>query len=399
MDLSDRAANLKPSATLAAAAKAKKLKEQGIDVLSLTLGEPDFSTPKNIQQAAINSIETGQASFYTPVQGTSELITAIIERTKIDYGITYQPNEVIVGTGAKFVLYTLFQTILNQGDEVIIPVPYWVSYAAQVELAEGVPVFVEGNQEAGFKVTVADLEKSVTNKTKAFILNSPCNPTGAIYSKEELEKIGEWAIKHNILIVADDIYGKLVYNGNVFTPIATLSEKLKKQTIVINGVSKSYAMTGWRIGYALGDSQIISQMIKIASQATSNPSAVSQYAATEALIGDQIQVEIMRQIFEERLNHVYKRVSEIPGFKVDKPHGAFYLYPDISECMTTCGYTDVDTWVNDLLEEAHVAVVTGAGFGTKNHIRLSYATDLETLNQAIDQITAFVQSKAKQIKK
>ncbi|MGX7025982.1 pyridoxal phosphate-dependent aminotransferase [Vagococcus hydrophili] len=393
MELAKRMTKLKPSATLAAAAKAKNLKEQGVDVLSLTLGEPDFSTPENIQEAAIDSIKTGKASFYTPVQGISELIDAVITRTKSDYEIEYQTNEVMVGTGAKFILYTLFQTILDQGDEVIIPVPYWVSYAAQVELAEGVPVFVEGHQSNDFKVTVEDLEKSVTSKTKAFILNSPCNPTGAIYSKEELKKIGKWAIKHNILIVADDIYGKLVYNGNVFTPIATLSEKIKEQTIVINGVSKSYAMTGWRIGYALGNSQIISQMIKIASQATSNPSTVSQYAAVEALTGDQSQVEVMRQVFEERLNHVHHRLSQISGFKIDKPHGAFYLYPDISECMANCGYTDVDEWVSDLLEEAHVAVVTGAGFGTKHHIRLSYATDLETLNQAIDQIIAFVDQK------
>ncbi|MEG2708650.1 MAG: aminotransferase class I/II-fold pyridoxal phosphate-dependent enzyme, partial [Vagococcus sp.] len=256
MEVSNRVSRLKPSATLAAAAKAKALKEQGVDVLSLTLGEPDFATPKNIQQAAIASIEDGRASYYTPVAGIPALIDSIVKRTEIDYGITYKSNEVMVGTGAKFILYALFQTILNPGDEVIIPIPYWVSYDAQVELAEGKSVFVEGHQDNGFKVTVEDLEKATTDKTKAFILNSPCNPTGAIYTADELEKIGNWAVKHNILIVADDIYGKLVYNGNVFTPIATLSEDIKKNTIVINGVSKSYAMTGWRIGYAMGDSKI-----------------------------------------------------------------------------------------------------------------------------------------------
>ncbi|MEG0731955.1 MAG: pyridoxal phosphate-dependent aminotransferase [Vagococcus sp.] len=393
MMISNRVLKLKSSATLAAAAKAKELEEKGIEILNLALGEPDFETPINIRKAAIASIESGRASFYTPVAGEKELIEAVISRTKEDYGLDYKLNEVVVGTGAKFILFILFQAILNEGDEVIMPSPYWVSYSEQVELCEGTPVFVEGKEDNHFKVTVEDLEKATTKKTKAFILNSPCNPTGAIYTREELEKIGKWAVKHNILLVADDIYGKLVYNGNVFTPIATLSEEIKKQTIIINGVSKSYAMTGWRMGYALGDSSIISQMIKIASQATSNLTAVTQYAAIEALTGDQQQVEEMRQVFEKRLNHVYDRVSEIPGFKIDKPQGAFYLYPDISECLALCGYDNVTNWVNDLLEEAHVSVVTGEGFGTNKHIRLSYATDLDTLNSAIDQIVAFVDKK------
>lgn len=393
MMISNRVLKLKSSATLAAAAKAKELEEKGIEILNLALGEPDFETPINIRKAAIASIESGRASFYTPVAGEKELIEAVISRTKEDYGLDYKLNEVVVGTGAKFILFILFQAILNEGDEVIMPSPYWVSYSEQVELCEGTPVFVEGKEDNHFKITVEDLEKATTKKTKAFILNSPCNPTGAIYTREELEKIGKWAVKHNILLVADDIYGKLVYNGNVFTPIATLSEEIKKQTIIINGVSKSYAMTGWRMGYALGDSSIISQMIKIASQATSNLTAVTQYAAIEALTGDQQQVEEMRQVFEKRLNHVYDRVSEIPGFKIDKPQGAFYLYPDISECLALCGYDNVTNWVNDLLEEAHVSVVTGEGFGTNKHIRLSYATDLDTLNSAIDQIVAFVAKK------
>ncbi len=396
MEVSKRVLKLKPSATLEAAAKATNLEENGVQILNLALGEPDFNTPKNIQQAAIESIKNGSASFYTSVAGQKELIEAVVTRTKIDYGLDYDHNEVVVGTGAKFILFILFQAILNEGDEVILSSPYWVSYSEQVELCEGIPVFVEGIESNHFKVTVEDLEKVTTSKTKAFILNSPCNPTGAIYTRDELEKIGKWAVKHNILIVADDIYGKLVYNGNVFTPIASLSKEIKNQTIIINGVSKSYAMTGWRIGYALGDAEIISQMIKIASQATSNPTTVSQYAAIEALTGDQTEVEVMRKVFEGRLNHVYQRLQEIPGFKIDKPQGAFYLYPDVSECLTLCGYDNVTTWVNDLLEEAHVAVVTGEGFGTSKHIRLSYATDLETLDLAIDRIIAFV--KKKQIK-
>lgn len=329
------------------------------------------------------------------MSGIKPLIDSIIYRTKEDYGLTYQANQIIVGTGAKFILYTLFQTILDQDDEVIIPVPYWVSYGAQVELADGIPVYVDGLQSNGFKVTVTDLEAARTEKTKAIILNSPCNPTGTIYTKDELLEIGNWAVKHDILIVADDIYGKLVYNGNVFTPIATLSEAIRNQTLIINGVSKSYSMTGWRIGYAIGDIKIISQMAKIASQSTSNPTAVSQYAAAEALSGSQEQVEVMRQVFEERLNHVYDRLSQVPGFKLIKPEGAFYLYPDVSECMALCGYDNVTDWTNDLLAEAHVAVVTGEGFGTNSHFRLSYATDLETLDKAVDQILAFVEKKSK----
>lgn len=393
MEVSKRVSKLQPSTTLETAAKAKKLAEKGINVLNLALGEPDFMTPKNIQNAAIEAIKSGEASFYTPVAGQKKLIESIINRTKEDYGIQYNDNQVVVGTGAKFILFILFQAILNEGDEVIIPSPYWVSYGEQVEFCDGNPIFVEGIESNHFKVTVEDLEKATTSKTKAFILNSPCNPTGAIYTLEELEKIGKWAVKHNILIVADDIYGKLVYNDNVFTPIATLSEEIKNQTIVINGVSKSYAMTGWRIGYALGDEKIVSQMIKVASQATSNPSAVSQYAAIEALTGNQEQVETMRLVFEERLNHAYKRLNEVPGIKIDKPQGAFYLYPDISECLELCGYKNVTDWANDLLEEAHVAVVTGEGFGTSKHIRLSYATDLETLDLAMDRIIAFVNKK------
>ena len=393
MGFSEKVFQLKESATLEAAAKAKALKDQGIDVLNLTIGEPDFSTPQAIQQAAIRAIENGSSSFYTPATGLKELKEAIIERTKIDYGVTYNLNEVFVGTGAKFVLYTLFQVLLNPSDEVIIPTPYWVSYSAQVELADGKPIFVETTQENNYRVTVEQLEKAKTSKTKAIILNSPSNPTGTIYSKEELLAIGEWAVANNIYIIADDIYAKLVYNGNVFTSIVSLSDEIKKQTIIVNGVSKAYAMTGWRIGYALCNQDIVSQASKIISQSTGNPSAVSQYAAIEALSGDQSVVEQMRQTFEERLNSVFDFVQSIPGVKVEKPQGAFYLYLDIKETMALCGYDNVSTWVNDLLEEAHVAVVTGEAFGTSHHIRISYATDMDTLTKAISQIKKFIDSK------
>ncbi|EGO2592264.1 pyridoxal phosphate-dependent aminotransferase [Enterococcus faecalis] len=393
MNVSNRAQQLTPSVTLAAAAKAKALKAKGVDVLSLTVGEPDFVTPKNIQKAAIASIEDGRASYYTPSGGIPELKQAIVSYVEREYQLRYQPKQVIVTDGAKYALYLLFQAILNVGDEVIIPVPYWVSYGEQVKLAEGKPVFVSSMQEQSFKVSVAQLEAVRTDKTKAIILNSPSNPTGVIYTEEELRQIGEWAVAHNILIIADDIYGRLVYNGHRFTPIATISEAIRQQTIIINGVSKTYAMTGWRIGFAVGDEKIIQAMTQLASQSTSNPVAVSQYAAIEALTGEQSTVEDMRQAFEKRLNHIYPKVAALPGVSLIKPEGAFYLFPNVKKTLEICGYDNVTNWVEDLLQEAHVALVTGEGFGAPEHVRMSYATDLMTLEKAIERMNDFIEKK------
>ena len=394
MKLSKRVQQLEPSVTLAAAAKAKALKAQGKDILSLTVGEPDFATPENIQEVAVQAIRNGKASYYTPSAGIPELRQAIVDYIKEYYGITYEPSQTIVTDGAKFALYALFQTILDPEDEVIIPVPYWVSYGEQVKLAEGRPVFVKGEENNGVKITVSQLEASRTPKTKALIINSPSNPTGMIYDQKELQAIGEWAVKHDILIVADDIYGRLVYNGNEFTPIATISEAIRKQTIIINGVSKTYAMTGWRIGYALGNQEIIDGMIAIASQSTSNSTAVSQYAAIEALTGEQDPVEEMRVAFEERLNILYPLVSNLPGVTLNKPQGAFYLFPNVKETLAMCGYENVTKWVEDLLEETGVALVTGEGFGAPENVRLSYATDLGTLEEAVRRIAQFIESKS-----
>lgn len=393
MNVSNLAQQLTPSVTLAAAAKAKALKAKGVDVLSLTVGEPDFVTPKNIQKAAIASIEDGRASYYTPSGGIPELKQAIVSYVEREYQLRYQPKQVIVTDGAKYALYLLFQAILNVGDEVIIPVPYWVSYGEQVKLAEGKPVFVSSTQEQSFKVSVAQLEAVRTDKTKAIILNSPSNPTGVIYTEEELRQIGEWAVAHNILIIADDIYGRLVYNGHRFTPIATISEAIRQQTIIINGVSKTYAMTGWRIGFAVGDEKIIQAMTQLASQSTSNPVAVSQYAAIEALTGEQSTVEDMRQAFEKRLNHIYPKVAALPGVSLIKPEGAFYLFPNVKKTLEICGYDNVTNWVEDLLQEAHVALVTGEGFGAPEHVRMSYATDLMTLEKAIERMNDFIEKK------
>lgn len=394
MNLSEKIQRLEPSVTLAAAAKAKALKAQGRDILSLTVGEPDFATPENIQEAAIKAIKNGKASYYTPSAGIPELRQAVVAYLKQNYGVDYAPSQTIVTDGAKFALYALFQTILDPADEVIIPVPYWVSYGEQVKLAEGKPVFVKGEERNGFKVTVSQLEQVRTAKTKAIIINSPSNPTGMIYEKNELQAIGEWAVKNDILIVADDIYGRLVYNGNEFTPIATISEAIRQQTIIINGVSKTYAMTGWRIGYAVGNQEIINGMISIASQSTSNPTAVSQYAAVEALTGTQDTVEEMRSAFEERLNIIYPLVSNLPGVTINKPQGAFYLFPNVKQTMAICGYENVTRWVEDLLEETGVALVTGEGFGAPENVRMSYAADLGTLEEAVRRIARFIESKS-----
>ncbi|MHC5249757.1 pyridoxal phosphate-dependent aminotransferase [Enterococcus sp. LJL90] len=390
--LSKRAEQLEPSVTFAASAKAKALKAEGKDVLSLTVGEPDFQTPENIKAAAIQAIKDGK-THYTPSAGIPELRQAIVDHVKTYYGLDYQTKEVIVTDGAKFALYALFQAILNDGDEVIIPAPYWVSYGEQVKLAAGKPVFVEGLHENCFKVTVEQLESAKTEETKALILNSPSNPTGMIYTKEELTAIGLWAVENNVLIIADDIYGRLVYNGNQFTPIATLGEAIRKQTIIINGVSKTYAMTGWRIGYAVGNQEIIAAMIDIASQSTSNPTAISQYAALEALTGPQETVEVMREAFEARLNEIYPLVAALPGVKLEKPQGAFYLFPNVKETLAICGYDNVTKWVDDLLAEGYVALVTGEGFGAPENVRMSYAADLETLKKAVERMAAFIESK------
>lgn len=389
--LSNRILQMEESVTLAAGAKAKALKAQGRDILSLTLGEPDFVTPQNIQDAAIEAISNGKASFYTQASGIPELKDAINTYIETYYGYSIKPNEVVVGTGAKYILYAFFMSVLNPGDEVLIPTPYWVSYADQIKMAEGKPVFVTTTDETQFKVTVEQLEQSRTEKTKVLLINSPSNPTGMIYSKEELLAIGNWAVAHDILILADDIYGRLVYNGNVFTPISSLSDAIKEKTIVINGVSKTYAMTGWRLGFACGDAEIITAMSKFISQTTSNLTTVSQYAAIEALTGSQEAFDNMRIAFENRLNRIYDQLVKVPGFSVVKPQGAFYLFPNVKEAMTMKGYDNVTDFTTAILEEVGVATVTGEGFGAPENLRLSYATDLETLEEAVRRLQQFME--------
>ncbi|SDH06496.1 L-aspartate aminotransferase apoenzyme [Alteribacillus persepolensis] len=394
MQLSKRVATLTPSSTLAITAKAKALKAEGHDVIGLGAGEPDFNTPSYIIEAAAASMREGHTK-YTPSGGLPALKDAIIDKFKADQQIDYTHDEIMVGTGAKHVLYTLFQALLDEEDEVIIPTPYWVSYPEQVKLAGGKPVYVDGLEKNGFKITPEQLEQAVHSKTKAVIINSPSNPTGNMYTKEELKAIGETARKHNLLVVSDEIYEKLIYGEAVHYSIAQLSPELKEQTVVVNGVSKSHSMTGWRIGYAAGNKDLIKAMTSLASHSTSNPTASSQYGAIAAYTKDDGAVEHMRQAFEERLNRVYEKLVSLPGVECVKPKGAFYLFPNVKQAAADCGFANVDEWVSALLEEEKVAVVPGSGFGSPDNIRLSYATSLDVIEQALERMEQFITKHSK----
>ncbi|MES9685723.1 aspartate aminotransferase [Bacillus sp. AFS001701] len=391
MKLAKRVSALTPSTTLAITAKAKEMKDQGIDVIGLGAGEPDFNTPVEIIEEAYSAMLKGQTK-YTPSNGLPALRKTICDKLLKDQGLTYSPGEVVVTNGAKHALYTLFQAILDPGHEVIIPTPYWVSYPEQVILAEGVPVFIEGYEHQQFKVTPEQIEAAITENTKAIIINSPSNPTGMIYDEQELKAIGEICLKHDILIVSDEIYEKLVYDGAKHVSIASLSPELKEQTIIINGVSKSHSMTGWRIGYAVGNKEIINAMTNLASHSTSNPTTMAQIATIKAYeLGDG-PVEEMRVAFEDRLNKTYERLITIPGFSCVKPNGAFYLFPNVTEAAKMAGYQNVDEFSTELLEKANVAVIPGSGFGSPDNIRLSYATSQVQLDKALERIEQFMKA-------
>ncbi|MEH7441666.1 pyridoxal phosphate-dependent aminotransferase [Bacillus sp. JJ1122] len=391
--LASRVGALTPSSTLAITAKAKELKAQGKDVIGLGAGEPDFNTPQHIIDAAVKSMNEGFTK-YTPSGGLPELKKVIASKLKRDQGLEYKPNEIIVTNGAKHGLYTLFQVLLNDGDEVIIPIPYWVSYPEQVKLAGGNPVYVEGLEQNDFKITPEQLKEKISSKTRAVIINSPSNPTGMVYSREELKALGDVCLEKGILIISDEIYEKLIYGNTQHVSIAEISEDLKEQTIIINGVSKSHSMTGWRIGYAAGNSKIINAMTDLASHSTSNPTTPAQYASIAAYNGSQEAVEMMRTAFEERLEIIHAKLNETPGFSCVKPQGAFYLFPNAKEAARLSGCKDVDEFAEVLLTEANVAVVPGSGFGAPDNLRLSYATSLDQLEEAISRIHQFVNGRS-----
>lgn len=396
MKLSKRIQKVEQSATLAASQKARDLKAQGIDVVSLTIGESDFNTPDYIANAAIEAIQNGQGNHYTPTSGIPELRQAIADAHKRLDGAEYTVDEVFVGAGAKNVLFDLFQVLIDPEDEVILPVPFWVSFSEHIKMAEGKPVYVEGNPENLYRVTVEDLEAARTDKTVAVLINSPSNPTGAAYSEEEMLAIGNWAVENDITIIADEIYSRLVYNGKKPISFASLSDEIKEQTMIVNGVSKAYAMTGWRIGYALGNEKVIGALTKYASQASGNPAGVSQFAAMAAYNDEKDEVENMRQSFEQRLNKAYDLIQSVPGFNLAaKPEGAFYLFPDVSEAAKMTGYDSVDDFGLALIEEAHVVTVVGSSFGVADCLRFSYAVDEETFAEGIRRVKEFIEKNKK----
>jgi len=387
--LSNRAKSLKPSPTLAINAKAKSMQAQGIHVISFGAGEPDFDTPQNIKQAAKKALDDGFTK-YTPVGGMDDLKDAIIKKFQRDSGLSYRRSEIIVSCGGKHSFYNLAQAIFDQGEEVIIPAPYWVSYPPMVALANGTPVIVNTTEKNEFKITPEELKKAITPKTKALIINSPSNPTGSAYTKKELEKIAEIAISKNFFVISDEIYEKIVYDGFEFTSIASLSEEMKKKTIIVHGVAKTYAMTGWRIGYTAGSEEIISAMNNIQSQSTSNPTSISQKASVEALIGPQNEVEKMVSAFAQRRNYIVDRLNKIPGVSCYKPVGAFYAFPNFSSHYGKSYQgkkIENSTHLADFfLDVARVAVVPGVEFGADPFERLSYATSMEDIKEGLNRI-------------
>jgi aspartate aminotransferase len=387
--LSSRVAKINPSETLAITAKTNALKAQGRDVIGFAAGEPDFDTPVNIKNAAIKAIEAGFTK-YTPVGGTDELKDAIVAKLKRDNGLKYKRSQIVVSCGAKHTLYNLAQVLFDPGDEVIIPAPYWVSYPDIVVLAGGKPVIINTHEKDGFKMKPEQLKAAITKQTRAVIINSPSNPTGAAYSPEELKAIAAILLDKDILVISDDIYEKIFYAKFPFINIATCEPKLKDRTIVVNGVSKTYAMTGWRIGYAAGPEEIVAAINKIQSQNTSNPTSISQKAAVEAISGDQSIVDKMVGEFQKRRDFIVEALNQIPGVKCFSPEGAFYVFPNVSNIYGRSykgkKITNSPELIDYLLDEANVAAVPGAAFGSDNHIRLSYATSLKNIEEGIKRI-------------
>ena len=392
MELSNRVQTIKPSPTLAVTARAAKLKSEGKDIIGLGAGEPDFDTPQHIKDAAINAINRGFTK-YTPVGGTPSLKSAIISKFKRDNGFDYTAKQILVSCGGKQSFFNLALATLNSGDEVIIPAPYWVSYPDIVLIAEGKPITIEAGIEQGFKITAAQLERAITPKTKMFVINSPSNPSGGVYTLDELKALGEVLRKHpQIIIATDDMYEHILLTGGKFANILNACPDLYPRTMVLNGVSKAYTMTGWRIGYCGGPENIITAMVNIQSQSTSNPTSISQVAAETALNGDQLCIEPMVNAFKERNNFIADALNAIPGVRCLLSEGAFYTFADTRQAIETLHNRKELENKNDisfseyLLEKGGVAVVPGSAFGSEGYIRLSFATSMENLKKALERI-------------
>lgn len=393
LTLSLKAQQVKPSSTLAITAKAKELRAQGIDVVGFGAGEPDFNTPKNVCDAAINAINTGFTK-YTPASGTNELKAAISAKFKRFNNLDYAPNQIVISNGGKHGLSNVFDAILNPGDEVIIPAPFWLSYPEMVKLSDGVPVIVYADKESRYKLTADALKKAITDKTKAVVLNSPNNPTGMVYTKDELEALAKVIVEADIFCVADEMYENLIYDGEKHISIASLNEDIYKHTITCSGLSKAYAMTGWRIGYTASSVEIAKLMSAVQSHATSNPNSIAQYAAVEALNGDQKPVEDMRVEFDSRRQYMFDRVSKFADVDVIKPQGAFYVFMDMSKVLEKSykgeKLESAANLAKILLDEFAVAVIPCTDFGFPKHIRLSYAISKESIKKGLDRIEEFL---------
>ncbi|MDD5794465.1 MAG: pyridoxal phosphate-dependent aminotransferase [Clostridiales bacterium] len=392
MEYSRKAKNINPSITLAITAKAKALKAQGVDVVSFGAGEPDFNTPKNIIDAAKKAMDEGKTK-YTAASGIIELKEALCKKFKEDNNLSYNTSNIIISTGGKQALANAMFAILNEGEEVLIPVPYWVSYPELVKLAGGNPVFVECKEENDYKFTIEALEKATTKKTKAIVINSPNNPTGSIYSENELREIAEFAKKHDLIIISDEMYEKLIYDGEKHISIASLSEDAYNRTIIVNGFSKAFAMTGWRLGYSAANEEITKLMSSIQSHMTSNANSITQYAAVEALNGPKDALNDMVKEFEERRNYMTNLIDNIEGLSYIRPSGAFYVMINIKNCINKSlnGETIKDSmdFSKMLLDEEKVAVIPGAAFGLENYIRLSYATSKDMIGEGLKRIECF----------
>lgn len=391
--LSNKALSISPSPTLAIDAKAKQMKSEGIDIIGFGAGEPDFDTPEHIKEAAYQAIREGFTK-YTPVAGTLDLQKTICKKLLEENGLTYQPGEIVVSNGAKHSLTNVFAALLNPGDEVIIPAPFWVSYPEIVKLNDGVPVLVPTKAENGFKITAPELAGALTEKTKAMIINSPNNPTGQVYTREELQAVADFAVANHLYVVSDEIYEKLIYGGLQHTSIASLGEEIKKLTIIVNGVSKTYSMTGWRIGYTASAAQIAKVMSNVQSHATSNANSIAQQAALAAIAGPQGCVEEMKAAFAQRRDYMVERISAVPGLSCIEPTGAFYTFMDVSGLLGKAyqgtAVNSSDDFAALLLEHARVAVVPGTGFGAPSYVRLSYAMSMEQIIKGMDRIEQFV---------
>ena len=393
MNLSKKANSISPSITLEITGKANELKAQGVNVMSFAAGEPDFNTPRNIIEAAIKAMDDGYTK-YTKTSGIVELRKAICKKLHQENNLNYSEEQIVVSTGAKQCLANTFLAILNKGDEVILQNPCWVSYTELIKLADGVPVIVNCDENDGYKLSAKNIEKAVTSKTKAILLNSPHNPTGIVYNKNELEEIAQIAKKYNLIIISDEIYEKLIYAGEEHVSIASLSEDAYERTIVINGLSKTYAMTGWRVGYTASSTKLAKVMSSVQSHMTSNVCSISQYAALEALTGPQDSINMMKNAFEERRNFMMKKLEGIDEVSFIKPQGAFYIMVDITyfigKSINGIKINNSIEFAKILLEEEKVAVIPGAAFGLENFIRLSYATSMEVIEEGLDRIKSFL---------